>query len=174
MVHLVESAYPLLILQSLALPLEQLTWLKIDVEDRSDIDPAVYVDVLPRCRNLVRLDIALPGNEDTFIGSDFNFSIALPALKALHIAYREMPDRQHASLLCSLTMPRLEKLSLRYEGENSRLLWVALKNLQRRCVLSSLALHGHWMSNTKSLTSMLELFRSIMTATSSVPNIDLL
>ncbi|KAE9405935.1 hypothetical protein BT96DRAFT_972170 [Gymnopus androsaceus JB14] len=61
----------------LALPAEQLTSLKVYAEDDNfDVDPTVFVGILPRCKQLVSLEITLP---DDFTG--FSMSLIMDAAR---------------------------------------------------------------------------------------------
>ncbi|KAE9409818.1 hypothetical protein BT96DRAFT_1012168 [Gymnopus androsaceus JB14] len=79
---------------------------KIAESESTISDAAVYIDTLHACKNLVNLEINLPVRR----GLTSNISILLPALKSLKMYC--FHNRRFDDLLCRLTLPLLECLTL--------------------------------------------------------------
>ncbi|KAE9404444.1 hypothetical protein BT96DRAFT_418000 [Gymnopus androsaceus JB14] len=95
------------LLEFLVLPVEQLISLKVN-DDETDFDPVMFVDILPRCKQLVSLEISLP--PEGFIGFSTRLSILLPTLRSLEVTCYNAAD----NILRCITTPLLERLSIRY------------------------------------------------------------
>ncbi|KAE9404459.1 hypothetical protein BT96DRAFT_916810 [Gymnopus androsaceus JB14] len=100
------------LLELLALPAEQLTSLKVN-EEEFHFDTVMFVDILlPRCKQLVSLEIYLPS--ETFIGLTPKLLILLPALRSLEVY--NVYDAAENILRC-ITAPLLERLSISCHDE---------------------------------------------------------
>ncbi|KAE9389037.1 hypothetical protein BT96DRAFT_1025197 [Gymnopus androsaceus JB14] len=125
-----------------------------------EFDPAVYVDLLPRCKVLVHLDICWPdlsGRFPTFL---------LPTLKSLRVSCHQV-DSHGTSLLSCFTSPLLEELTLYHYGQNVHQLFADLVRFQRRSAtaLSTLTLQyfraRHGQLKPEDWTAALSLSREI-------------
>ncbi|KAE9383445.1 hypothetical protein BT96DRAFT_49572 [Gymnopus androsaceus JB14] len=150
------------LLEFLGLPAEQLTSLKVNAED-VEVDPAMLVGILPRCKQLVALEICLPFEDS--IGFSTTLSIFLPTLRSLEVSCF---NAAHNILRC-ITTSLLEQLSLRYHSQDLDSLFTDLTEFQQRSStpLSCLNLYisygaNHDMEiNTEKVIGMLSLFPAI-------------
>ncbi|KAE9405908.1 hypothetical protein BT96DRAFT_987889 [Gymnopus androsaceus JB14] len=143
------------LLELLALPAEQLMLLNVDMGDRFDV---MFVDILPRCKQLVKLEIDLPLPFST------RPSVLLPTLRSLEVTC--CYDTADNVLRC-ITTPVLEQLSLDYLSFNLGSLFTDVTAFQQRSstALSSLNLHilcSHEVEIiTEKLIGILYLFPTI-------------
>ncbi|KAE9404445.1 hypothetical protein BT96DRAFT_1016272 [Gymnopus androsaceus JB14] len=117
-----------------ALPAAQLTSLIVynDDDDEADWDPALCVDLLSRCKNLVSLEITPQSHS---LGFSTNLSACLPVLTSLDVACFSATN-----ILRCLTTPLLERLSLSYDGRDMDRLVMEMAQFQQRSATALLSL----------------------------------
>ncbi|KAE9405916.1 hypothetical protein BT96DRAFT_987896 [Gymnopus androsaceus JB14] len=128
----------------------------------NDVDPVMFVDILPRCKQLVSLEISLPSGG--FIGFSTGLSILLPTLRSLEVTCYSVAD----NILRCITTPLLERLSIRYYNRDLDGLVLDIVMFQQRSstTLSSLVFYPSILGNrghdlTEKVVAVLSLFPTI-------------